>query len=39
MIQDFTWIAIRDIIAAVFLASGLFFMFVGGFGVFRMPDA
>lgn len=39
MMGDITWFAIRDIIAGLFLISGLFFMFVGGLGIWRMPDA
>lgn len=39
MMHDITWVAVRDLIAAIFLATGLFFMFVGALGVFRMPDA
>ena len=32
------WPFIREVAALFFLASGLFFMFVGALGVFRLPD-
>ena len=34
-----TWAGVRDLLAACALLVGLFFMFVGAIGVFRMPDA
>ena len=30
---------IQDLLAVLFLAGGVFFMFVGAVGIFRMPDA
>ncbi len=37
--ETFTFNALTDIIAAIMLLFGLFFMFVGAVGVVRLPDA
>ncbi|MEC9374079.1 MAG: monovalent cation/H(+) antiporter subunit G [Planctomycetota bacterium] len=36
--DGFTLRALLDLLAAIFLAFGLFFMFVGAIGVVRLPD-
>jgi len=39
LLQSLTWRAVADVLSAIALLGGLFFMFVGAVGVVRLPDA